>query len=78
MACLPLGCEGASITPCEFHYGRPHPSLFTKNDIDEIAVPVKILAPEIDLVYTAELKMYSFETIRKLSVPFDYSAFSCS
>jgi dienelactone hydrolase len=54
-----------------------HPSLLTKKDIDEVAVPVpvQILAPEIDPVYTAELKTHSFETITKLGVPFDYQHF---
>src|SRR5262249_54608411 len=52
-----------------------HPSLVTKKDIDDIAVPVQVLAPEIDPVYTSELKTYSFETIRKLGVPFDYQHF---
>ena len=49
-----------------------HPSLVTKKDIDEVAVPVQILAPEVDPVYSAELKMYSLETVPKLGVPFDY------
>jgi dienelactone hydrolase len=52
-----------------------HPSLLTKKDIDEVAVPVQILAPEIDPVYTAELKTHSFQTITKLGVPFDYQHF---
>jgi dienelactone hydrolase len=52
-----------------------HPTWLTKKDIDEVAVPVQILAPEIDPVYTAELKSYSFETIQKLGVPFDYQHF---
>jgi len=52
-----------------------HPTWLTKKDIDEVAVPVQILAPEIDPVYTAELKTHSFETIIKLGVPFDYQHF---
>lgn len=52
-----------------------HPSLLTKKDIDEVAVPVQILAPEIDAAFTAEMKTYSFETIQKLGVPFDYLHF---
>lgn len=52
-----------------------HPSLLTKRDIDEVAVPVQILAPEMDPVFTAELKMHTFETIQKLGVPFDYRHF---
>ncbi len=52
-----------------------HPSLLTKLDIDEVAVPVQILAPEIDPVFTAELKNHSFQTIMKLGIPFDYQHF---
>lgn len=52
-----------------------HPSLLTKKDIDEVAVPVQILAPEIDPVYTTELKTHSFQTITELGVPFDYQHF---
>jgi dienelactone hydrolase len=33
------------------------------------------LAPEIDPVYTAELKTHTFETVQKLGVPFDYQFF---
>lgn len=52
-----------------------HPTWLTKKDIDEVAVPVQILAPELDAVYTTELKTYSFETISNLRIPFDYQHF---
>ncbi|KIX06661.1 uncharacterized protein Z518_04637 [Rhinocladiella mackenziei CBS 650.93] len=52
-----------------------HPSLLTKKDIDEVAGPVQLLAPEFDPVFTAELKTYSFETIQKLGLPLDYQYF---
>ena len=52
-----------------------HPSLLIKKDIDEIGVPVQILAPEIDNAFTAELKSHAFETIQKLGVPMDYRHF---
>lgn len=52
-----------------------HPSLLTKEDIDNVAVPVQILAPEIDPAFNAELKKHSFETIQKLGLPFDYQHF---
>jgi len=52
-----------------------HPSLLTKKDIEEVVVPVQVLAPEIDPTYTAELKRYSFETFTKMGVPFDYQHF---
>lgn len=47
----------------------------TKKDIDEVATPVQMLAPEFDPVYAAELKTYSFERILKLGVLFDYQHF---
>ncbi|GIC94318.1 dienelactone hydrolase family protein [Aspergillus udagawae] len=49
-----------------------HPSLLTKKDIDETAVPVQILAPEHDPVCTSELKRYTFDMVSSLGVPFDY------
>ncbi|EED12181.1 dienelactone hydrolase family protein [Talaromyces stipitatus ATCC 10500] len=52
-----------------------HPSLLTKEDIDGIAVPVQVLAPEIDPVYSPELKLYTFQTVPTLGVPFDYQHF---
>ncbi|TVY92993.1 Hydrolase [Lachnellula willkommii] len=54
-----------------------HPTFLTKQDIDEVAVPVQILAPEIDPAFTQELKSYAFERIQKLGVgvPFVYRHF---
>lgn len=52
-----------------------HPSLLTKEDIDGITVPVQVLAPEIDPVYTPELKLHTFQTVPKLGVPLDYQHF---
>lgn len=52
-----------------------HPSLLTKEDIDGVAVPVQILAPERDQVYTAELKTHTFQTVPTKGVAFDYQHF---
>lgn len=52
-----------------------HPSLLTKEDIDALSVPVQVLAPEIDPVYTPELKLHTFQTVPTLGVPFDYQHF---
>ncbi|KAI0159935.1 dienelactone hydrolase family protein [Hypoxylon sp. FL1284] len=49
-----------------------HPSLLTPQDIDEVAVPVQILAPEHDPVYTAELKAHTLTTLPTLGIPWDY------
>lgn len=52
-----------------------HPTFLTEGDIDHVGVPVQLLAPEHDPVFTSELKRYSWETILKLGVPFDYQHF---
>lgn len=58
-----------------------HPSLLTKQDIDEVEVPVQLLAPEIDQGYTEELKLHTFQRLAlpradgKAPVPFDYHHF---
>lgn len=49
-----------------------HPSWLVKDDIANLTVPVQILAPEIDHAFPAELKAYTFETLLKLNLPFDY------
>lgn len=43
-----------------------HPSLLTKEEIAAISVPVQILSPETDPMYTPELKEYSQEKIPTL------------
>lgn len=52
-----------------------HPSLATKEEIDKIAVPVQILAPENDPQYTPELKEHSNKVIPTLGVEYDYQYF---
>ncbi|KAF7553574.1 hypothetical protein G7046_g7074 [Stylonectria norvegica] len=52
-----------------------HPSLLTKADIEGVAVPVQVLAPEIDPAYTLELKRHTFETMLGKKVAFDYQHF---
>ncbi|KAI3325371.1 dienelactone hydrolase [Xylariaceae sp. AK1471] len=49
-----------------------HPSWLVAEDIDNITVPIQVLAPEYDQSYTPELKSYTFQTALKLNVPFDY------
>ncbi|KAF2665583.1 dienelactone hydrolase family protein [Microthyrium microscopicum] len=52
-----------------------HPSLLTKKDINEVAVPIQILDPELDPVYTVDLKTYTSQTLQQLNVSFDYQYF---
>ncbi|TGJ83955.1 hypothetical protein E0Z10_g4809 [Xylaria hypoxylon] len=49
-----------------------HPSWLVKEDIANLTVPIQILAPEIDHSFPPELKAYTFETLLKLNLPFDY------
>ncbi|KAI5865357.1 dienelactone hydrolase family protein [Durotheca rogersii] len=53
-----------------------HPSLLTTKDIDEVAVPVQLLAPEIDPTFAPELKTHAFETLSKRKQEFDYRHFA--
>ena len=66
-----------------------HPTFLTKEDVDAVVaggrsgggeegsggVPVQVLAPEIDPVFTKELKMYVFEEFIASGVPFEYRHF---
>ena len=52
-----------------------HPSLLTKEEMDAVGVPVQILAPEHDPVFTPELKAYAQETLPKLNIELDYQHF---
>lgn len=52
-----------------------HPSWLTKEEIQNVGVPVQILAPEIDPVFTPELKEFSQKTIPSLGLPLDYQHF---
>lgn len=53
-----------------------HPSLLTKEDVEGISVPVQVLAPEIDMMFTRDFKTHFFETLLdKASLPFEYVHF---
>ncbi|KAJ4229120.1 hypothetical protein NW759_003844 [Fusarium solani] len=52
-----------------------HPSLLKAEDIDGVNVPVQMLAPEFDPVYTAELKLHTFQRLQAAGLPFDYQHF---
>lgn len=63
---------GAGLLDC---ISTAHPSLLEKSEIDEIRVPVQIMAPEKDDMYTEELKAHSLDVIPKLGIPFDWQYF---
>lgn len=54
-----------------------HPSLLTEADIDAVSsrVPVQMLAPEIDAMYTPHLKAKTFKVLQAKAVPFEYRHF---
>jgi dienelactone hydrolase len=52
-----------------------HPTWLTKEEIDDIGVPVQILAPETDAAFTPELKAYANSVIPTKGVPYDYQFF---
>jgi dienelactone hydrolase len=49
-----------------------HPTWLTKEEIDAVAVPVQIVAPEIDPVFTRELREYAWKSISHKDLPLDY------
>ncbi|KAK7898008.1 hypothetical protein LTR67_004640 [Exophiala xenobiotica] len=52
-----------------------HPSLLEKGEIDAVGVPVQILAPENDVMFTPDMKEYANKVIPTLGVPYDYQYF---
>lgn len=52
-----------------------HPTWLTQEEIDNIGVPVQILAPEFDPPFTPELKAYANSVIPTKGVPYDYQFF---
>ena len=67
-----LGAKGKNLVDA---VSMGHPSLLTKEDLDGVAVPIQILAPEIDAAYTAELKEHTFKALQKSNVIFEYQHF---
>lgn len=52
-----------------------HPSWLTKEEIQDVGVPVQIIVPEFDPVYPPELREFSLKTIPALGLPLDYQFF---
>ena len=54
-----------------------HPSLLTEADIDAVSpwVPVMVLAPEVDAMYTPFLKAKTLRVLPEKGVPFVYRHF---
>ncbi|KAK5048374.1 hypothetical protein LTR84_006044 [Exophiala bonariae] len=67
-----LGAKDRSLVDC---ISVAHPTNLEKDEILNINVPVQIMAPEFDPMFTEELKVYSNQTIPTLGVPYDYQFF---
>lgn len=52
-----------------------HPSWLTKEEIEGVGVPVQILAPEIDPVFTPELKYLCNRVIPSVGLDYDFQHF---
>lgn len=63
---------GKNLVDC---ISTAHPSLTTKEEIDAVAVPVQIIAPEHDPQLTPELKAYANSVIPGLNLEYDYQYF---
>lgn len=64
--------SGKKLVDC---ISTAHPSLLTKEEIDAVAVPVQILAPEHDPQLTPELKAHANSVIPSLNLEYDYQYF---
>ncbi|KAJ6164961.1 dienelactone hydrolase family protein [Penicillium chermesinum] len=70
-ACFKLAAETSLIDAISV----AHPSGLEKSEIENVKVPVQVLAPEHDHEYTELLKMYTFETLAKAAVKWEYIHF---
>ncbi|KAF2441759.1 alpha/beta-hydrolase [Karstenula rhodostoma CBS 690.94] len=70
-ACFRLGADPALVDAISM----AHPSLLEESEISSVKVPVQILAPEHDYMFTPELKAYANRVIPTLGVPFEYVYF---
>jgi dienelactone hydrolase len=52
-----------------------HPSGLTREEIENVKVPVQILAPETDPLFTQELKDHANKIIPALNMPYEYVYF---
>lgn len=67
-----LGAKGTNLVDA---ISMAHPSLVEKDEISNVGVPVQIMAPETDQMFTPELKEFSNKTIPELGVDYDYQYF---
>lgn len=68
-AVLRLGAKDEPLIDCA---AVAHPSLLEEKEIANIGVPVQFLAPEVDQMFTPELKEFTLKTLPTLNIPFNY------
>ena len=69
---LELGKEGNDLLDC---LSIAHPTWVEKHEMDNVAVPTQIIAPEHDQAFTPELKKLANEVIPNRAVPYSYQYF---
>jgi dienelactone hydrolase len=69
------GVDHKTRSDLETGISTAHPTWLTKDEMDNIGVPVQICAPEVDAAFTPELKAYANEVIPTKGVPYDYQYF---
>lgn len=67
-----LGDRNNPLVDC---VATAHPTDLAKVEIESVGVPVQILAPERDPMFTEELKAFSNQVIPTLGVAYDYQYF---
>lgn len=70
-ACFRLGADPSLVDAISM----AHPSLVEKPEIDNVKVPVQIMAPEHDHAFTPELKEHANKVIPTLGVAYEYIYF---
>jgi dienelactone hydrolase len=71
-AVFQLGAKGNNLVDC---ISIGHSTSLEKSEIENVGVPVQILPPEFDAMFTPELKEFSNKIIPTLGVPYDYQYF---
>ncbi|TVY85574.1 Hydrolase tropI [Lachnellula suecica] len=67
--CFQLGGKGKNLVDC---IAVAHPSQCVESEVDALAVPTLIMAPETDQQLTPELKAYCNKVIPTLGIPYQY------
>lgn len=72
MVCSLTSEPGENLVDC---ISTAHPSFLTKEEMDAVGVPVQIMAPEHDPLFTPDLKAHANTVIPTLDVEYDYQYF---